>query len=661
MSLSLVGFNTKAIIMYNICRYRSPSLLVACLFLLVTLSASNLYAKERPIKGKLVLPGEDCQTALPQESWTPQEKWVWKQVCQGKIADFNKAKDYGGALDPKEDKEWPENRVLKPAFLETILLNEPYRGALTRHGVRIVGTWFKEPLDLSNATLSHPLWLDSSRFELEVKLGSLKALKLLSLEASVFKGRVNLSGAEIRELNMIGSKFTAELNMNGMQVEGSLLMYGVAEFAEVDLIGAKIGGQISMIGSKFTAMLIMDSMQVEGSLLMREGAEFAEVDLRGAKIGGQVCMSGSQFTGKLNMDSMEVGSNVFMREGAEFAEVDLGSAKIGGQISMIGCKFTGKLNMNGMQVEGSLLMRKVPEFAEVDLRGAKIGGPLAMDGSKFTGKLNMNGMEVGSNLFMRDGAEFTEPLASTFAKIGKNLDLSGSTLASIDLTGTHVRGEFALGPPAPRWLEGAKLTLCNAEMGALQDLPWPDRLELDGFTYACLGGFAADDASRVGARKISRFKEWLEKQTRYSPQPYEQLATVLRKAGYKGKAKAILYKGKKREHWEATRMLSGTWWWLTLQWLFIGYGYRIYYAFFWCLGLILIGALILRLSGQGPAHGMPYGFSYSLDMLLPIIRLSEGHYKFDITGRARYYFYFHILMGYVLGSFLIAGLSGLIK
>ena len=51
---------------------------------------------------------------------------------------------------------------------------------------------------------------------------------------------------------------------------------------------------------------------------------------------------------------------------------------------------------------------------------------------------------------------------------------------------------------------------------------------------------------------------------------------------------------------------------------------------------------------------------YSLDMLLPIIRLREEHYNFDLTGGAAYYFYGHKMMGYVLATFLIAGITGLV-
>ena len=55
------------------------------------------------------------------------------------------------------------------------------------------------------------------------------------------------------------------------------------------------------------------------------------------------------------------------------------------------------------------------------------------------------------------------------------------------------------------------------------------------------------------------------------------------------------------------------------------------------------------------------GFWYSLDLLLPIIQLRPKHYEIDLQGSVRYYFYFHQIMGYVLASFLIAGLSGLTK
>jgi hypothetical protein len=81
------------------------------------------------------------------------------------------------------------------------------------------------------------------------------------------------------------------------------------------------------------------------------------------------------------------------------------------------------------------------------------------------------------------------------------------------------------------------------------------------------------------------------------------------------------------------------------------------------LGLTIFGAVMLRVSKEGPRNQMPIGLAFSFDMLLPIIRLREKHYT-DVDlqpGYARYYFYLHKIMGYVLASFVIAALAALMK
>ena len=119
-------------------------------------------------------------------SWTVQEKWVWSKISTGEIANFNEGKAYGGALDPREPGEWPEGRILTPSFLEAILLDEPFSGSSTRHGVRLIGAWFKDQIDLSNTILASQLWLENSRFDSDVYLSSLKTSCLISIEGSNF-------------------------------------------------------------------------------------------------------------------------------------------------------------------------------------------------------------------------------------------------------------------------------------------------------------------------------------------------------------------------------------------------------------------------------------------------------------------------------------------
>jgi hypothetical protein len=452
------------------------------------------------------------EKVTPHPGWSPQEKWVWEKVCAGGIADFNKLD--GSELDPGNPEGWPDERIITLKFLETILLYEPYRGAIPRQGVQVYGAWFKDKIDLSNASLAHQLVLDKSRFESDV------------------------------DLSLLRSPFS-----------------------------------ISLFGSTFEGKLDMNGLEIDQHLFMRDGARFKDVDLIGARVGGQADMSSSTFEGKLNMESIQVNGHIFMRS-----------------------------------------------------------------------------------------SEFKQAVVMLFVSIHGSLDISSSTFISIDLTGAYIKGELHLGyreHDKTKWKADSKLTLRNTQVGAVQDRrderkdAWPDELILDGFTYTRLGGYAAGSEHSMADREVAWLKYWLLKQKHYSPQPYEQMAWALREAGHKDKANDVLFIGKERERSEAKgiRKLK-----LTLLYRFVGYGYRsIRYSSVWVFIFTSIGALLLQAGGQGPSNGMPYGVSYSLDMLLPIIKLNEWHYKIELFGFTKYYFYFQKLMGYFLASMLIAGLSGITK
>ncbi len=54
-------------------------------------------------------------------------------------------------------------------------------------------------------------------------------------------------------------------------------------------------------------------------------------------------------------------------------------------------------------------------------------------------------------------------------------------------------------------------------------------------------------------------------------------------------------------------------------------------------------------------------FWYSVDTALPLINLNKRHEAVKLRGGVVVYFYVHKLAGFVLASFLVAGLSGLTK
>ena len=157
---------------------------------------------------------------------------------------------------------------------------------------------------------------------------------------------------------------------------------------------------------------------------------------------------------------------------------------------------------------------------------------------------------------------------------------------------------------------------------------------------------------------------WLAKQdgfeTTYNPQPFEQLAMVFRNSGYPGKADAILFEERNHQR-DSPETL-----WLTevnlwIQWGLIGYGYHNWIALLWFAGLTGLGTWACGKSAFGRRMRRSQRYWYSFDMALPLIGLNKRHEVVKLTGGAVVYFYFHKMIGFVLVSFLVAGLSGLTK
>jgi hypothetical protein len=239
-------------------------------------------------------PAAVAQVPPPKEGWSKPERWVWGRISAGQIANFNAldGEEPGGEeLDPKTPDGWDEGRKLSPGFLKEILLREPYRSAIPVEGVRIIGGWFPEPVDLAHGRSDRQLWLDRCRFERPANLSHLHVGRVLSLEGSVFAGQND-------------------------------------ELVSVNLLQTKVDGQLVMAGVTVAGTLNMNSLDVGQSLFMRD--VFKDVVLLGARVGGQLDMDGATVAETLNMDSLDVGQNLFMRD-AVFKDVVLLSARVGGQ------------------------------------------------------------------------------------------------------------------------------------------------------------------------------------------------------------------------------------------------------------------------------------------------------------------------------------------
>jgi hypothetical protein len=443
--------------------------------------------------------------------------------------------------------------------------------------------------------------------------------KGLRIVGARFHDPLDLSHAELdRDLSMTDSDFESDIDFSELHTTGSLL-----------LEKSFIAGHLNLQGVRTERSLDMSCIDISGD-------KSDAIRLDRATIKGDLALWEAHIDGGVNMDSLSVGGHLFLggRQGIHssfLGGIWLQNASIGGAVYLADAKVAGELMLRHISTGNSLLMY-ASSFDRIDLRGARIGGDLAIEGPKER---------------ERQGAR-------------RSVDLSASSVSGALSLGSSYYGPL-------NWPDGAALNLRNAQVFELRDGiecktesncngQWPSQLELDGFTYQQLD--AGEEGVNMAARGSMWWSSWLARQTQYSPYPYEQLASLLQKIGYKEKANDILYEGKRREGEAATYPAKL---WMKLQWALTGYGYRLNWAWWWVLGCVALGASVLRLSGEGPRHGLPYGIAYSIDMLLPIVKLRDMHYAIELNGWARYYFYAHKIMGFVLGSFVLAALAGLTK
>jgi hypothetical protein len=247
-----------------------------------------------------------------------------------------------------------------------------------------------------------------------------------------------------------------------------------------------------------------------------------------------------------------------------------------------------------------------------------------------------------------------------------------------------------------------KLQLTKAGIFWDDEGSWPKagNLYLDGFRYERLDGGAPFEADRR--------KKWLSLQPRdkFRPQPYEQLAGVLRQVGHERDARQVMIE-KNRERARFTHFPQQGWWWYNVFGRFIGYGYAPWRAFAASLAMILLGTLLFRRGFKhdliGPTSDNAYArapdgqvieengrpqisetypvfnaFVYSLESFVPLLKLDQSanwrpnanrraetwisYWRVPCTGSfLRGYLYFHIAAGWLLTTLWVGAITGLVK
>jgi sRNA-binding regulator protein Hfq len=580
------------------------------------------------------------------------------------------------ANDSSEAEGWGPERQIRADLIRWLCVDRRAKKLVDPKGIQVFGAKIPDPLDLDNVTIPFRLAL--------LKCRLMQALSLQDAQMPILV----LQGTRVRSV-------TADR----MIVKGSVfLRNGFHAEGEVRLLNARIGGVLDCGGARFENppqkgredsghALTADGAVVKGGVCLNKNfSAKGEVRLLGAQIQGDLSCHGGNFENPVQEEVPESGK----------------------ALSADGAVIKGSVFLNSFNAEGDMEVRFSAK-GEVRFLGARIGGNLACIGATFQNPpkigvqnsgtaLNAERVAVDGHIFLRNGFDATGDVKLLGAQIGGGLDCISSKISGTLIAQTAaIKGTFLYLETDPK--EGA-LDLTDASVVTLEDDvgSWPaaGNLFLDGFVYGRISGGAPKDVT-------SRL-DWLARQEEFAPQPYRQLARVLRDEGNDSGAREVLHEMevKRRDKEDDTALEH---FWSRVLRRTIGYGYYPGRALRWLAWLALAG-MILFWAGycahlivptdkdaytlfsngrQLPAQYEKFHASiYSAENSFPLVKLGQidlwqpdpSPRRFVIriwnwphscpiwiglAGLLRWFRWIQILLGWVLATFFLAGVTGVVR
>ena len=629
----------------------------------------------------------DLQTDL-----SDAERRVVEHAARGEICEL-------GTGEPSQGAQWGEERVVRASVIYALCCSADGGSAVHAKGVRIRGARIQGMLDFEDAVLQVPLHL----------------LRCYIGEPMCFER------ARLPVLCLTGS-YTHGIWADGLYANEVVLDNGFSAKGQVRLLNATIGGVLSCIGGTFENpggyALSADGLNCNGDVFLQDDfAAKGQVRLPGATIGGDLaCVDGTFENPEgtaLSADRLECKGDVFLTgDFSAKGEVRLLGATIGGNLACTGGTFENPegdaLLADGLECKGSVFLRGgFSAEGKIQLLGATIGGDLVCRNGRFENPrgtaLGTDGLECKGSVFLTGGFSARGEVRLLNATIGGNLECTGGTFENPEGTALSAErlqcegavflnvGFFANGEVR---LFGAtiggnlvcrgsifdgSLRLNGARVATLLDdrASWPASgcLHIDGLQY-----------NRIEPADVKTRLEWLGRMpaTPFSPQPYTQLATLLRSHGGERAASEILIA---REKARAHRG-PDPWWlkfWLRFLGVTIGYGYRpgravLGLVLVWILGWIVFSfdgvqcqivhsietdpvasALSPNVALASPPPPVFHPSLYSLDVLVPVVNLKTQEDWTVLEGWVSWFMRAEILLGWVLSTLAVLGFSGLVR
>jgi uncharacterized protein YjbI with pentapeptide repeats len=569
--------------------------------------------------------------------------------------------------DPARGGRWGDDRTVRASFLRDLLVQarEPAADRMSR-SLRLRGARISGPLDLEHLELARPVMLQDCCFAEPVKLRQARAADvrlpgchLPNLQAAQLEVRGNLilDGLTATSVNLHAARIGGILSLNGAHLDnpdGTTLWANRLTVGQNMTCGSGFNstGMVTLRGANITG-----SLSFTGASLSNASAEQCALDAQGMKV------SYALFVGSSNLDPG--GFNA--RGGLRLVGVQVDGFVCCWDAHIAGLKQDGQTSWaiagNGLTVSANLnFNRGFAADGEIDLTYARIGGQINFAGATLSNPqgraLTAEGLVTGGPVLCTNGFTARGEVSLERSKIGGSLDFTGAILSepvgnAVDLQDATAAMLIA------RWTAPPDLVdLRHAKITGLADDPasWPERLRLREFSYETLDPDLA--------RSVSKRLAWIRRDVEgYIPQPYEELIAAYRRSGHEEAARAVAIT-KQRRRCQVLGPAAKAWNWLL--YLTVGYGYRTWQAGLWLLALELAGTVAFARAYPAhmiaaTRHPMPFNAPvYALDVLLPIISLGQEN-SWRPQGGALYVYWTLIILGWVLTSAFIAGLTGIIK
>jgi len=304
-----------------------------------------------------------------------------------------------------------------------------------------------------------------------------------------------------------GAWIAGALDLSFTKTTGPIDLYNCYVATKPQMVQMRADG-VALVGCTLADGLNAARVQVSGNLTLNGSTSTGKISLSGAEIRGHLSCTQAKLRNPegsaFKAQGINVSSSVLLEGTMAEGMVSLLGAQIGGQLVCIGASLHNPqghaLNAQSTRVRGDVFLRYLQTDGEVSFLGAEIGGVMDCNHAQMR---NADGQALNAQrLVVKEGFVWR-----------KLKDVAGT----VDLTSAHV-GDL--------WDDPESWAKC-------------DRLLLSGFIY--------DVDDRLA---------WLQKgavsRREFYPQPYEQLAKLLRDTGHRSDARAIMV-AKEQEQRKAAR------------------------------------------------------------------------------------------------------------